>query len=67
MERLVADITQARDEMDYNLRALQVRLRQEANPRAQARKHPWIAVGVLAGLTAGVVLTGLLVYRAFRS
>jgi hypothetical protein len=66
-DRLVADISEARDVLERDLRALQVRLKREVNPRVQARRHPWIAVGVLAGAIAGAVVAGFLFAKLLRS
>ena len=66
-DRLVADISEAREVFDNDLRALQGRLKCELNPRVQARRHPWIAIGVLAGTIAGVVAVGILFTKLLRS
>jgi hypothetical protein len=58
-DTLVADIGDARNALDRDLRALESRLKHEADPRS----HPVL----LAGVVAGLILTGFLVYKILRS
>jgi len=62
-DTLVADIVDAREKMDRDLSALETRLKHEADPRVQARRHPLFVAGVIGGL----VLTGFLVVKILRS
>ena len=61
-DRIVADIAETRDAMNRDLRALKIRLKQEANLRTQARRHPWLLVSVAAGL----LFAGMMFVRALR-
>jgi hypothetical protein len=61
-EYIIADLYDARDAMDRDLRALRSRLKQETNPRVQAERHPF----VVAGLVAGIVLAAFFVVKVLR-
>jgi hypothetical protein len=62
-DTLVADIEEARDAMDRDLRALEALVTHETNPRVQAERHPL----VVAGIVVGLVLAGFLVVKILRS
>ena len=65
-DRIVADIADARDTMDRDLRALKTRVRTETDLRRQARRHPWFVAGIAVGVVAGIALAGVLFAKALR-
>lgn len=57
-EQIAGDIDEARQDLEYNLRELEARLKSMVDWRDQFRRHP--ASMIVAALLGGVLLSSLL-------
>jgi len=55
-DRIVAEITYAREDMERDFKALQTHLKREVDPWVQVRRHPWVLAAIATGAALGIVL-----------